>query len=653
MESDSDNIVTEDEITVNQQMELEDIKTKIKQIKHSPHYNKSIEQLSTVYDVPPSATIQELKDPSLETFISKGGIIPDTIPDSTSNDDSPVETGESSSAGEKEGFQNGSSVSKNIRYLQKLVKAKYWSNAVNDMIKPMYNNDTKQNLKKDGRWVRTFFEHIAMIMVSVLMSYNVYYFVFMYDWNIEHFCYKPNYGVWFKGSEQFYDILNLLYKDARLPILYCSYIFTWLFPMFFDFLGITRYRRICYLFILLVSLCLVFVGSGTFMSYIGGLIMGSIGPYVPIIVLLSAIIRIVFGDVVTSSGNSPNGGQPTNKSNDGIESVDLTENMSEIANDPTKLIKIFNMLPTGFLEKLQKGINSFKHFGSFVVAPVSFIMQSILTLLWALIMGTILALLGILWFIFYVGSGLGSAISLGTLWPFTQIRAHIDEVSDIPINKVSDIPIDKVSDIPIDKVSDIPIDKVSANSKVINDTTNTRYSKGINKTFLCKKTTEDKFYESVNNSEMFQTWFETCWLRTIFWLFMILKGISVFHYIKNAHVAILFIVICFSIAALLSGLLVHSLRKYIFKRFYKEEDKPLNENTLNDPQLINKNDEQFYKRMVYPSDEQKPGEQKPGEQNPNVLNSNSLYGPIDPNLFPNVHRYFGSKKSNESSKYYN
>lgn len=595
MESDSANIVTEDEITVEQQMELEDIKTKIKRIKHSPHYNKSIEALSTVYDVPPSATIQELKDPSLETFISKGGVAPVT-PDSSTSNDSSLTT--ESFSGEKEGFQN---INKTAKYLQKLTKTKHWTNAVNDMIKPMYNNDTKDNLKKDGKWVRKFFEHIMMIIVSVVMSYNIYYFVFMYDWNKSSMFYDPKNGGVYMDEDKYgipAKMFNLVYNDAKTPIFYCSYIFTWFFPMFFDFLRITRYRRICYLFILLVSMCIVFVGSGSFLKYIQGLIMGNIGPFVPIMVLFSAMSRILFGTVVTSSGtsdcNTDDDDISTNQPNPDPTDDQLTPTVGRVTN-LFKSAKVILEKNTN-ITTLQNQINQVSHFAQIAIRPVSFIMQSILAILWALLVGTILALLGMLWFTIYVGSGIGAMISLGTLWPFTKIRDHIDPIKrknyDANLNVYS---------------GDIVKDKNGNKTKL----------PGINERFSCKNTVQDDFYDSVNDSKMFLTWFEKCWLRTIFLIFMLLKGCSIFHYIKNAHVAIIFILICFSIAGLLSFSLAWDLRKYIFKMFSKKEDKPLDANASNTPQLLNPQNEPYYTPLVYSSNEQKSNESNTSQTQPN------------------------------------
>ena len=157
-----------------------------------------------------------------------------------------------------------------------------------------YDNDPNDtNFKNDKALIKSFFDQMIMIIVAFIMTFNVYYFVFMYNWDCCHGNYVPGYGIHFKG--QFGTIVNFVIRDVRVPVFLCSYIYTYLYPSIFKLLQVSKYKRLSFLFIFLFMLCFVFItGQSISVSMHSFITNGKISPVVLLIVLVSVFIGIFF-----------------------------------------------------------------------------------------------------------------------------------------------------------------------------------------------------------------------------------------------------------------------------------------------------------------------------------------------------------------------
>ena len=157
-------------------------------------------------------------------------------------------------------------------------------------------NDTK--LKSDREIIQTAFNQMLMIGLAYIMTVNVYYFVFMYKWECARPGYLPGHGMYFgigKKEKDMNLMIDFFLRDVRKPVFYCSSIYTFLYPSLFGLLGVSRYRRVCFVFIFVFMLCFVFITMKNIgLSAFSFVSSGKINPLVVLVVLCSVFIGIFF-----------------------------------------------------------------------------------------------------------------------------------------------------------------------------------------------------------------------------------------------------------------------------------------------------------------------------------------------------------------------
>jgi len=163
------------------------------------------------------------------------------------------------------------------------------------------NSSDMKNLKDDSAIIKTLIDHSIMILIAFIMTYNVYYFIFMYRWDCRHSFYVPGHGMYFGKSAN--DIIDFILRDVRVPVYYCQYIYTELFPTIFGVFEMRRYKRVCFVFLFLFMLCFVFItGKHIGLSSHSFITSGKINPLVAITVLFSVFIGLFFAkeaDLIT------------------------------------------------------------------------------------------------------------------------------------------------------------------------------------------------------------------------------------------------------------------------------------------------------------------------------------------------------------------
>jgi hypothetical protein len=149
------------------------------------------------------------------------------------------------------------------------------------------------NKKKDRAIVQSLIDQFLMILLAFIMTFNVYYFIFMYRWDCRHWGYVPGHGMYFGKKAN--DMIDFFLRDSRKPVFLCRLIYTAMYPMLFKLLGVRKYKRISFLFIFLFMLCFVFITSKHLgLSAHAFIVSGKIEPLVMAIVLFSAFTGIFF-----------------------------------------------------------------------------------------------------------------------------------------------------------------------------------------------------------------------------------------------------------------------------------------------------------------------------------------------------------------------
>lgn len=149
------------------------------------------------------------------------------------------------------------------------------------------------NKKKDRAIVQSLIDQLLMILLAFIMTFNVYYFIFMYRWDCRHWGYVPGHGMYFGKKAN--DMIDFFLRDSRKPVFLCRLIYTAMYPMLFKLLGVRKYKRISFLFIFLFMLCFVFITSKHLgLSAHAFVVSGKIEPLVMAIVLFSAFTGIFF-----------------------------------------------------------------------------------------------------------------------------------------------------------------------------------------------------------------------------------------------------------------------------------------------------------------------------------------------------------------------
>lgn len=130
-----------------------------------------------------------------------------------------------------------------------------------------------QAIAENQKLISNFFIELFLLILSYLITYNFYYFIFIYEWEESHTFYDPTDGFLIGG--RFEDIIdNWLMVDIRYPMHFMSYYFRWLFPKVFKLIRVFPYKRVCFLIILLKVMMMVFTqGTNTLTSiktFLGG-----------------------------------------------------------------------------------------------------------------------------------------------------------------------------------------------------------------------------------------------------------------------------------------------------------------------------------------------------------------------------------------------
>ena len=183
------------------------------------------------------------------------------------------------------------------------LNTKFYDDIIDTCLKAVddYSDSDESKLKSDREIIQNTINQTLLIVIAFIMTINVYYFIFMYKWDCPHFAYLPGYGMFFGFSKDANvaksnnRLPGFILRDIRKPVLYCSYIYTVIYPYIFNFLGVRNYKRLCFIFIFLFMLCFVFItmkdiGFAAF-SFVAS---GKINPLVMVIVLFSVFTGIFF-----------------------------------------------------------------------------------------------------------------------------------------------------------------------------------------------------------------------------------------------------------------------------------------------------------------------------------------------------------------------
>ena len=171
----------------------------------------------------------------------------------------------------------------------------FYTNIFSNLIEKteVYKDTEQNNKKKDTAIIKSFFDQFLMIILAYIMTINVYYFTFMYKWDCRHWSYVPTYGVYF--GETMNEILDFFLKDTRVPVYYCQYIYTYIYPSIFFLLEVRRYKRVCFIFIFIFMLCFVFItGKQIGLTAKSFVTNGKINPMVILLVLASVFYGVFF-----------------------------------------------------------------------------------------------------------------------------------------------------------------------------------------------------------------------------------------------------------------------------------------------------------------------------------------------------------------------
>ena len=121
------------------------------------------------------------------------------------------------------------------------INTKFYDDLIDNILRACgdeYTDDAQ--LISNREIIQNTFNQTLMLVFAFIITINVYYFVFMYKWDCPHFAYVPGHGMFFKfgkGVEEYMKnnvLPDLFLRDIRKPVLYCSYIYTSIYPYIFD-----------------------------------------------------------------------------------------------------------------------------------------------------------------------------------------------------------------------------------------------------------------------------------------------------------------------------------------------------------------------------------------------------------------------------------
>jgi len=142
--------------------------------------------------------------------------------------------------------------------------------------------------KHNGEILYGIIYEFFLLCFSFVVTYNIYYFSFIYKWDVKTAHYDPEQGFLFGGV--FKTIVDdWLMRDIRYPMLFMGYLYSWLIPNFFRLIGVIKYPKLCFIIILLHTMVIAFTqGTNAAMS-VDSLLGGSPMSLVLILNILSCI----------------------------------------------------------------------------------------------------------------------------------------------------------------------------------------------------------------------------------------------------------------------------------------------------------------------------------------------------------------------------
>lgn len=215
----------------------------------------------------------------------------------------------------------------------------FYTNLISTLLEKQadYSKDpTDFNKKNDRAIIKSFFDQMIMILVAFVMTYNIYYFCFMYKWDCRHWGFVPGHGMYFGKKAN--GMVDFFLRDSRKPVFYCRLIYTTMYPMIFELLSVRKYKRLSFLFIFLFMLCFVFITAKHIgLSAHSFIVSGKINPLVMLIVLFSAFTGIFFTsqsdelDALTE-GLKPKEGCDGKTISDELENFGFSQNVEKKEN---------------------------------------------------------------------------------------------------------------------------------------------------------------------------------------------------------------------------------------------------------------------------------------------------------------------------------
>ena len=154
-----------------------------------------------------------------------------------------------------------------------------------DLAKVIGYNDIQNNALPRGKsldqvwsensaWLRNLIFEFFLVFFSYIITYNIYYFTFIYNWEQETAHFDPKQGFMFGGVfKSFMD--DWLMRDIRYPMLFFGYLYSWLIPAFFKLIGVIHYPKLCFLIILLHTMIVTFTQGPNAAMSVDSLLGGS------------------------------------------------------------------------------------------------------------------------------------------------------------------------------------------------------------------------------------------------------------------------------------------------------------------------------------------------------------------------------------------
>jgi hypothetical protein len=128
--------------------------------------------------------------------------------------------------------------------------------------------------KENSKWLQSLIFEFFLVFFSYIITYNIYYYTFIYKWEVQTAHFDPKQGFMFGGVfKSFMD--DWLMRDIRYPMLFMGYLYSWLIPAFFNLIGVIHYPKLCFLIILLHTMIITFTQGPNAAMSVDSLLGGS------------------------------------------------------------------------------------------------------------------------------------------------------------------------------------------------------------------------------------------------------------------------------------------------------------------------------------------------------------------------------------------